>query len=605
MTFFEELRRRNVLRVAVAYVVTAWLIIQVVETILPHYDLEHHVRTVITVLAIGFVPAMILAWALEWTPTGIRRDTGAAPASESDSVESHRAARRFDRIVIVILTVALAWFVYDKLAPAAPEAQYSIAVLPFTNDSPGELPDYLPEGLAGEVIDLLGKLPELLVIARSSAFSFKGQDLGLTEIGTRLGVTHLVTGALSQLGDRIRVRASLVDAGTGSALWSRDYAGTLADIFGIHDAIAADIAAGLEVNDVSAMPASRRTEPEAFALTLQARQLWYGELDRPKGDEMAALLDEALRIDPLYVPAMNWKIYANWERMNEGVITPEQEKSLWLRLAARILALEPDNAKVHDLFAWQALYMNHDIAAAAASTLRALSSAPNDAEVLRHAARFAHITGHTDAALALIDRAMAADPLCSFCLYDASKLYMWAGRLDEAKRLRRRFITLHDQGQYQYGLMLLLRGESEAALAVYSELETRFSERNPVQVACMAHAGLAITLHELGRHEESDAHLTALIEQCDEQHPVHIAQAHAWRNERDAAFEWIDKARDKQPGPMRVLMLFDPMYRNLHDDPRWTDLREQVGLFEDRLAAIQFSLPPELRRERQEIAAAE
>ena len=605
MSWFAELKRRNVLRVAAAYIVTAWLVIQVVETILPHYGLEHHVRTVITLLAIGFVPAMILAWALEWTPAGIRRDPGAGVDAGTDSAASVRAARRFDRIVIAILTVALAWFVYDKLVPDAPEAQHTIAVLPFANQSPGALPDYLPEGLAGEVLDLLAKLPDLLVIARSSAFSFAGQDLSLIDMGQRLGATHLVTGAVSQLGERVEVSARLIDAATGVPLWSRDYTGTFADIFGIHDAIVSDVIAGLGMNDDSALPNSRRTAPEAFALTSQARQLWYSELGSPKGETMTALLDEALEIDPEYVPAMIWKIYANWERRNEGLITPEQEHSAWLRLAARILALEPDNANVHDLFAWQALYMDYDIDAAAASTRRALSSAPSDVEVLRHAAHFAFIAGHPEEALALIDRAMAADPLCSYCLYGASRLYMWAGRLDEALRLRQRFISLHRQGHFDYGLMQLLQGDTEAALATYRDLEARARDRDHLQSACRAQAGLAMTLHQLGRHDESDAHIVAMTEACAERHPEHIAQAYAWRNERDEAFEWLPQAHSAQPIAMQVLMLFDPSYRNLHDDPRWTALREKVGLNEESLASLEFSLPPELRGERQEIAAAE
>ena len=237
--FFVELKRRNVLRVAAAYIVTAWLIIQVAETILPQYGLEHHVRTVITVVAIGFIPAMILAWAVEWTQEGIRLDAGAE--AQIDSAAAARSSRKFDRIVIVILTLALAWFVYDKLVPPAPDVHYSIAVLPFSNESPGAMPDYLAEGLAGEVLDLLAKLPELLVIGRSSAFSSEARDVAITDVGKRLSVSHVLTGAVTQIGTGIRVRARLVDAGSGAALWSKAYSGGLNDVFAIQDEIAGDV----------------------------------------------------------------------------------------------------------------------------------------------------------------------------------------------------------------------------------------------------------------------------------------------------------------------------------------------------------------------------
>ena len=214
----------------------------------------------ITVLAIGFVPAMILAWALEWTPEGIRRDAGAEAVD--DSAAAIGSARKFDRIVIIILTVALGWSVYDKLVPPAPEVRYSIAVLPFNNESPDSLPDYLADGLAGEVRDLLAKLPQLLVIERSPAFSFKGQDLGTSEIGERLGVSHLLTGAVAQLGNEVRVRAQLVDTAAGESLWSKAYTGTLSDIFAIQDEIAASIAESLVTTRSSPRPECRihRTE---------------------------------------------------------------------------------------------------------------------------------------------------------------------------------------------------------------------------------------------------------------------------------------------------------------------------------------------------------
>ena len=585
MTFLDELKRRNVLRVAVAYIVTAWLIIQVAETILPQYGLEHHVRVVITILAIGFIPAMILAWALQWTPKGIRLDSGDATGAKS--IADAQVGRKFDRIVIVILTAALGWFVYDKLVPPAPDVQYSIAVLPFANESPDAVPDYLADGLSGEVRDLLAKLPELFVIARSSAFSFKGQDVAIAEIGSRLGVSHLLTGAVAQAGAGLRVRARLLDADSGTELWSRAYTGSLNDVFAIQDEIAGDVVDGLDLESGASLPAARRTTPEVYALTLQARQLWYDEVTIGIGDKMATLLEEALEIDPHYTPAMVWMIYANWTRRQAGLISEEEENERWLALAARILAIEPDNASVHSMFAWQALYVDRDLQAAASSYARALSSAPNDVEILRTAARFAFLIGRQDDALAIIDRSMAVDPLCSLCLYGASKIYMYADRLDQAVALRQRFITMHDQGYYEFGIMKLLQGKAAEALTVFEDVKQRMAQPE-VTYDGRAHAGLAMALHDLGRPAESDEQLATLIDNWGESNPEQVAQVYAWRNDKDEAFEWLKL--DETLTPRKSLMILDPVYRNLHDDPRWATVRAARGLSEQHLAMLEFPI---------------
>ncbi len=583
VSLIDELKRRNVLRVAAAYTVTAWLIIQVAETIFPQYGLQHHVRTVITVLAIGFVPAVILAWTLEWTPKGIRLDAGLD--AETDGAAAVRASRKFDRIVIVILTVALAWFVYDKLVPSAPNVKYSIAVLPFSNESPDTMPDYLADGLGGEVRNLLAKLPQLLVIERSSAYSFKGKDVTTPEIGSRLGVSHLLTGAVTQLGSGIRIRAQLLDATAGESLWSRAYTGTLNEIFAIQDAIASDIILELQLEDESSLPQARRTDPDVLALTLQARQLWYEEMDG-SGEEMATLLQQALAIDPNYTPAMVWMVYANWELRREGLINREEENQRWLKLAARILAIEPENAYVHNMFGWEALYVNHDVAAAASSYARALNSEPNDAEILRTAARFAMLIGHEDDALAMIDRSVALDPVCSLCLYHASKYYMYAGQVEKAESLRQRFVTLHDGGHFEYGLIKLLLGKADEARVVFEELQLRM-EAPEVQNDGRAHAGLAMAYFDLERQRESDEQLAILIEGFGDDDPRGVAAAYAWRNQKDAAFEWLERYR-AQDDPGQTLLLLDPAFRNLRDDPRWKPLRESLGFSEQALATLDF-----------------
>ena len=597
MSLFEELRRRNVFRVAAAYIVSAWLIIQVAETILPQFGLEHWVRPVIVILAVGFVPAVVLAWALEWTPEGIRVE------ADADHVKpaAAKSSKRFDRIIIAILTVALVYFVYDKLAPSPPAATYSIAVLPFDNETPDETPDYLSDGVAGELLELLGKIPEIRVISRSSAFSFKGQNIGIPEIGERLNVSHILRGALGLAGNKIRVTAALHDARSGGELWSRTYARSLGEIFAIQDEITSEVVQKLQVKMSGTLPTARRTDPEALALTLQARKLFYdmavGTYSGDGIEKMTTLLEEALEIDPQYAPAMAWMVYANWSRLQAGLISADEESRLFIDIAGRALAVDPENAMIHQLLGWGAIFEKRDLEAAASSYDRALRSGPNNAEVLRHVGRFAYIIGRFDDAVQILERSIELDPLCSMCIYHASRGFMVAGRLDKAEEIRRRFVTLYGQGLYFYGVIKLLQGEPTAALEIFQDLDKKMSEAGEYNDG-RSHVALAMVYHDLGRYEESDAQLATFIDRWGDDYPVDVARAHAWRNEKDKAFEWLDRieesywltAENPVIGASRVV---DPQFRNLHDDPRWEKFREREGLSRERIEALQFtnSLP--------------
>ena len=231
MQFFSELKRRNVVRVAAAYIVSSWLIIQVAETIFPLFGLgETIVRGVVIVLAIGFIPAVLLAWAFELTPEGLKRDKD---VDLSHSVTS-QTGKRLDRVIVVILAVALTYFALDKflLDPARDAKQVetarregrieamvtsfgdrSIAVLPFADMSPQNDQGYFSDGISEELLNLLASIPEVRVTSRSSAFSFKGKNLSIPEIAGQLKVSYVLDGSVRKAGDQLRISAQLIDAG--------------------------------------------------------------------------------------------------------------------------------------------------------------------------------------------------------------------------------------------------------------------------------------------------------------------------------------------------------------------------------------------------------
>lgn len=272
MSFFEELKRRNVFRVGIAYGVAAWLLIQITDTVFPRIGLsDSAVTLVIALLAIGFIPALIFAWAFEMTPEGLKRDADVDRAQSS----TPQTAKKLDRViiaglllVIVAMGVERYWFAEDKKGsgsmttergvPAAGSTeaiepdpftshQQSVAVLPFAAMSSGEDDGYFADGLTEEILNSLARLPELLVTARTSSFHFKDQNLPVQEIAATLGVDHIVEGSVRRAGEQVRITAQLVRATDGFHLWSETYDRTLEDVFAVQEDIATNIAETLDV----------------------------------------------------------------------------------------------------------------------------------------------------------------------------------------------------------------------------------------------------------------------------------------------------------------------------------------------------------------------
>ena len=233
MSLIAELKRRNVIRMAGLYLVGAWLFVQVSGTLLPVFDAPAWVmKTLVGLLAACFIPALIFSWVFELTPEGIKRDATVASAQSI----APQTARRMDRMIIVVLGLALLYFAVDKfvLAPRREQAQgavaarttqlrttddNSIAVLPFLDMSQAKDQEYFSDGLSEELLNQLAQLPQLRVIARTSSFSFKGKEIGVADIARILKVAHVLEGSVRKSGDTLRITAQLIRASDSSHLW--------------------------------------------------------------------------------------------------------------------------------------------------------------------------------------------------------------------------------------------------------------------------------------------------------------------------------------------------------------------------------------------------
>ncbi len=298
MGLVSELRRRNVFRMVVLYAIAAWLIMQVAEVIIDLANLPHWIGpTILALLAVSFPIALIFSWFYELTSEGISLEIDVAPSESTTQV----TGRRLDFIVMSLLCAAVILFAYDKWWIGGPPQQ-SIAVLPFENMSADPEQEYFSDGISAELLNLLTKIPELRVISRASAFSYKGKDIDIPTVAEQLNVAHVLEGSVRKAGNRVRITAQLIEARSDTHLWSETYERTLDDIFATQDEIAARVVEQLKLTLLGDAPTVQATDPEAYALVLQARYLRH-QMTPDSLDKSIALLEQALAIDPDYAAA--------------------------------------------------------------------------------------------------------------------------------------------------------------------------------------------------------------------------------------------------------------------------------------------------------------
>lgn len=419
---FAELRRRNVFRVAAAYLVISWLLIQVSALLEASLGLPAWFdAVVIGFLAVCFPIAILLAWAFELTPEGMKL-TATVPDGQSIAPAT---GRKLDFAILAALALMIAFIAWQQLAPrgAAPASTVaaettgaSVAVLPFIDLSAAGDQEYFSDGISEEILNVLVRIPGLGVAGRTSSFAFKGRDEDLRTIGETLGVNHVLEGSVRRSGSRLRITAQLIRSSDGFHIWSETYDRELADIFDIQDEIAAAVADELALSlglDWQSGEHSRTDDIEAYEKYLRAHQLYL-----LRGEEnmalAALLLQEVVARDPDFAPA--WTALAGVYGAYDSYSLDENpdHKAQWTNIsesaARRAIALDPGSGEawIH-LGAYQA--NSRDWIEAFDSIDRALALAPNNSTVLDQAAQVNAVTGYIRQARELSARAIAIDPL--------------------------------------------------------------------------------------------------------------------------------------------------------------------------------------------------
>jgi TolB-like protein/Flp pilus assembly protein TadD len=582
-SFLGELKRRNVYKVAVAYAVVAWLLVQVATQVFPFLEIPNWVvRSVIVLVVIGFPIAVVIAWAFEATPEGIKR------TEIADAMPATAAQKKHAWIYVVIgcgaISVALFFLGRYTVAPqserpsGASLPEKSIAVLPFDNLSEEKGNAYFAEGIQDEILTRLAKVADLKVISRTSTQRFKSAPSDLREIAKQLGVMNILEGSVQKSNDQVRVNVQLINALTDAHLWADTYDRKLIDIFAVESEIAKTIAETLQAkltgSEKTAMSKKPTANPEAYELYLKGRFFWN---KRTAADLRRSIdyFNQAIAKDPNYALAyaglaQAWKLLPAFNGGAPQDCFPQAESA-----ARKALALDDTLSDAHAALASLKGLNGFDYAGAVTEYERTIQLNPNDATAHQWFANdtLANI-GQNERELAVMKRAMELDPLSLVINANLGWAYIHLGRLDEAVAQLRK--TMEMDGAFYYArytlaLALELKGAIPEAITEYQKTVSITEDAAPLGMLGRLYAAQ-------GRKDEAQKILQQLRQRREQRYipAYYLALVYLGLGDRNEALKWLEESYRERDGfnigPIRI----DPLLTPLHGDPRFEALAEKI-----------------------------
>lgn len=567
--FFQELKRRHIFRVATVYVIVGWIIIQVVTAIFPTFDFpEWTIQFVIVLMAIGFPIALIVAWAFEMTPKGVKRTEVAVEESSSPEMTEP--------------DVNLPALTETQEEPSAGASQStpdnSIAVLPFTNASADPDQRYFSDGLSENMIIALSQYPGLNVIGRQSSFQLRNTGLDSKQIGEKLRVSTLLGGSVSRAGDEVRIRAELVSTKNGRTLWSNYYDRPYQNLFELQDDITTAVADALRTKLVGNIQSGKRTQTDrplsgnldAYNACLQGK-FYFNRFTKDSWRDAIRHFQQAVTIDPEY--AFAYALLSQARSMLGGEYLSDslrQQAFTKARSAAETaLKLNPSLAMAHvakgilQLFSlewWKA----HQ------KLRKAYKLAPSDPGVKYWLSRTEAALGHISEAIRLTKERIASIPLDATAYNNLAVYLTTAGQYEAAEENIRRAISMQpDISQFNSQLVVIQIKQDNPTAA----LETLDS------ISILEYRLLAETFAfaAAGQQKQADQALQKLTAQYENTMAYQIAQVYACRQQPDQTFEWLDRAWE-QKDPGLASLLCDPFLLDYQDDPRFTAFCNKIDL---------------------------
>ena len=582
LSFFAELKRRNVYKVAVAYAIVGWLLIQIATQVFPFLEIPNWVvRLVIAVVAIGFPIALIIAWAFELTPQGIKR-------TEEADREGERPSRSHAWIYIAIIGAAFSAGLFFMGRYSARQndstvsvelAAKSIAVLPFDNLSRDPDNAYFAEGVQDEILTRLAKVADLKVISRTSTQRFKSTPDNLPQIAKQLGVMHILEGSVQKANNQVRVNVQLINAMTDAHLWADTYDRKLTDIFAVESEIAHTIAETLQAkltgSEKQMMAAVPTTDTNAYELYHKGRSLW----EKRSGDSIPkaiAFYEQAIASDPNYALAYAglanaYVILPYWTNANRREANTKAKEA-----ALKALSIDPNLAEAHRALGKVLFFSEIDIPGATREYQRAIELKPNEAAAHHwYGNDVLAATGRFEEAIAEGKRAVSLDPLSSVMTVDLGETYYYARRYDEAMRQMRKGLDLDPTSVYAHynlGMAFQAMGNLSGAIAEFEKAKEQPGDNPLVSSLCAAAKAQA---------GDKDAAVRMLgdldkLSQRDEPVGYYRAVLYLSLNNKEEALRWLEQGYEERDGSNIGWIKVDPLLDPLHGDPRFEALVQKV-----------------------------
>jgi TolB-like protein len=576
--FFAEVKRRNVYKVAIAYIFAGWALSQGIAQVFPVFDVPNWViRTIVVMIILGLPVALVLAWMFELTPQGIKR------TETADAMPEATRKKKYVWIYVVVIGAAISIGLFflgrysagNTTASPAGITNKSIAVLPFDNLSRDPDNAYFCEGVQDEILTRLAKVADLKVISRTSTQHFKSTPDNLPQIAKQLGVAHILEGSVQKASDQVRVNVQLINALTDAHLWADTYDRKLTDIFAVESEIAKNIAETLQArlsgSEKSSIAKTPTVNPEAYELYLKGR--FFSE-KRTGADLRKSIgyYDQAIVKDPNYPLAYVGLADSYMLLSPYGAISPKESIPPAKAALKKALELDDSLAQAHassGLLATLELDLNRGIT----ELERAIQLNPNYATAHHWLALPLHAIGQSDRGIAEGKRAIELDPLSLICNADLSWGYFQAHRYDEAEAQARKTLEMDPRfyvAHYYLGEALQFKGKLTDAIA-------EFQKSADLNNDPFSHAMLGQAYARQGKTDEAQKVLAGLRVQAKSQYvsPYAFAVVLTALGERAHAIDELERGYD-DTGFYISLIKVDPLFDPLRGDPRFEALLQKI-----------------------------
>jgi adenylate cyclase len=568
--FLEELKRRNVIKASLAYFVVAWAIIQVADIIFPVFDFSPHALRYVIYPLLGLFPFWVLfAYRFEWTPLGFRKTEEVEP----ELSVTRQTGRRLNMFTVGGLSLVVLLLLMDRLFNITTltntKREASIAVLPFTDMSQSHDQEYFSDGLTEELLNVLAKMPNLKVIARTSSFAFKGKNEDLRVIGEKLGVAHILEGSVRKSGNQLRITAQLITVEDGAHLWSETYDRNLDDIFKIQDEIAAAVGRHLALALLNKTNISKEMmNPEAYSLFLEGK-FFYEHGNQEDYKRATEKFKAAIAIDPHAAIAFSFLAHLQFIGAARGYTSLDEGMRSARQTATEASQIDPNLADAYMTLA--EIYETYEWNFKKAYETRAIAerlAEPGSVTALKLASRSASERNNFDEAIDFQKQAITLDPLnasahanLAYLFWENSDYSNTVGSYQKCLELAPDYAGVNCQIAMA---QLLMQKNDEALVSINQEKDDFWKT-----------VGTPFVYFNLHRVAEANAALDSLINQYGDIAACQVAEVYAYRGEKEKAFEWLERAYLQ-----RDTGLFDidndPLMDIIHADQRWNQFLKKI-----------------------------